>query len=123
VNIKLAREIAETGVFRGTFAPALKKAEAIWNKQLDPDLVLVGLKERAFYYGIVNRGRTMVVCVDRHAASVAYGRRVNQAEAKINKTEYRTIAQAYRLAAQELDCDWMPAQLQAVTWVQWRKDK
>ena len=118
-TVRLAKRGAECGVFSGSFASAIRKANTIWDMDLDPSLVLVGKKEQAFYHAIVNRGRTFVVCVDRHAASVAKGRPLNSKEARINKREYDMIAHCYRVAARSLF--WWPAELQAIVWVEWRK--
>jgi hypothetical protein len=79
---------------------------------------LNGPKISAFFDNIMGGDS---VTVDGHARNIAYAERVGLKSnaANIGKAEYRTIAQAYRDAAAILGikaCD-----LQAITWVTWRR--
>lgn len=88
------------------------------NRSLSILNVLNGRKISAFFDNIMGGDS---VTVDGHARNIAYGERVQlkSNKANIGKQEYATIAQAYRDAAAILNikaCD-----LQAVTWVAWRR--
>ena len=99
------------------------------NVQEHYDTVLKGHKVRAFAhlieFGGNSNDQTPKVCVDRHALSVATGRRVNDDEYKAyglqGKGSYEHVAQQYVLAARELSRregrTIHPHQLQAATWL------
>jgi len=79
---------------------------------------LNGPKISAFFDNIMGGDS---VTVDGHARNIAYNERLSLKDRKlsIGKKEYNEIAQAYRDAAAILDvkaCD-----LQAITWVAWRR--
>lgn len=86
----------------------------------DPRDVLGGLKVRAFYECLLNpwNPKDSAVCIDRHAKSVALGRRVLDKEASVSPKQYALISAAYKAAATELQV--APHVVQAVTWVAWR---
>lgn len=79
-------------------------------------------KTRAFFHNIVSPSGDYGPTIDRHAISIYMGRRCTVAEAKgghrysINKL----IKDAYLQAANELQVHYN--QVQAITWVQWRKE-
>lgn len=74
-----------------------------------------GPKTRAFFKNIL--GCSDLVTVDTHAYSIAKGKRiVNKA---INKSEYKRIEECYKTAASMLGIQ--PYQLQACTWVTFRR--
>jgi hypothetical protein len=96
----------------------------------DPDEIVGGPKVRAFWFGIVDPSDPRVVCVDRHAFDIAVGGVMDDAtRGKVlgRKGAYDRFAQAYRRAAARLSdgqgYEWNPAQVQAVTWVTWRRLK
>ncbi len=82
--------------------------------------VLIGQKVRAFAAGIVASGATDEVCVDRHAADIAYGipftgtGHKRTRDSRVGIVEYRRIAAAYVRAGRRVGVD--PAILQAITW-------
>jgi hypothetical protein len=89
-----------------------------------PLTVLSGLKVRAFYACIM--GDSAAVCIDGHAYSVWQGERIPTTQTpKISPRLYSAIAADYSLAARIVSdvtgCHYSGAQLQAVTWVAWRR--
>lgn len=113
----------------GTFKTVVDKVKRIYDGERPLD-VLTGPKIRAFYQCIAAKGRTDVVCVDRHAAHIAYGRVLSDKERnqalRQNKSRdgYADVASAYVTAATYLNErdseDLSAAELQAITWVAWR---
>lgn len=90
--------------------------------------VLGGPKVRAFYQCIILAGHhPTAVCVDMHAHDIALGRVTDDATRTRNlgrKGGYELIAGAYVAAARILAREGItvtPAQVQATTWVHWRK--
>lgn len=94
-----------------------------------PSKVLGGLKVRAFYQNILRPNSSLEVTVDGHAYSVWHGTRFrvtdgdNKAGQKIPNLakmgRYDAIAEDYREVARQLGLQ--PWQVQAVTWVVWRR--
>lgn len=84
--------------------------------------VLGGDKERAFYVNIVEPDNTWAVTIDRHAYDLAIGQYHNEKERSplSRKGEYDRFAGAFRSAASSVGI--RPSELQAITWVQWRKE-
>lgn len=86
--------------------------------------ILGGLKVRAFYDCIM--GNHDVVCVDGHAYSLWLGDRVPTTRTpKISPKLYATIAADFTIAASQINsivgANYKPAQIQAITWVAWRR--
>lgn len=83
----------------------------------DPLAVLGGLKVRAFYEGILTKGETETVCIDRHALAAWYcpGQEV---WASLTPRRYHAVAADYQTAARVLGL--APAVAQAVVWCAWR---
>jgi hypothetical protein len=104
----------------GAFNDALRKADAI-AAGADPLDVLGGRKVRSFYRNIV--GHTGHVTVDRHAVAIVAGRPLTDREGKVLERigPYTYVAGAYRAAARRLGV--APTELQAVTWLVWRRLK
>jgi len=120
LNIEMAKNAVKTGAFVGHFSANNLKAERIWKGE-DPEVVLVGNKVKAFFRAIASAGESDDVVVDRHALAVAYNRILSDAERRVTKRRYEEVAQAYREVAEKLG---LPVtQLQAITWVNWRRRK
>jgi hypothetical protein len=89
--------------------------------------VLGGAKVRSFYVCILDPSDPTAVCVDRHAAAVAYGftmsdKQMSRAVAVLASVDrYEAIAEAYRAVASARGL--LPLEVQAVTWVAWRRLK
>lgn len=104
-----------------TFNGNKEKAIDILNGN-DPLEVLGGLKVRSFYSLILHPLDPENVCIDGHAYSIWKGERVSTSSTpKITPRLYAEIQQSYRDAAQRISTvtgeDWLPSQIQAVTWV------
>ena len=85
--------------------------------------ILNGKKTTAFFYNIVNPyGENNLPTIDRHAISIYLGRRCTYRELVrgLDGTANKTISNAYIKASKLLDTT--PQIVQAVTWVQWRKE-
>lgn len=101
----------------------VKKAMAIYHGEDALD-ILGGNKVRAFYATIVNpRDSDATPVIDRHAFDIALGSVTNdKTRARLaRKGEYERFADSYREAATIASIG--APQLQAVTWMQWRKEK
>lgn len=103
------------GLFRN-----VAKAQAIYSGG-DPNVILKGDKVMAFYRTIVDPRGDIDPVIDRHAFDIAVGERTNDKRRGIlsRKGVYLSFAAAYREAAITEGIG--SAQMQAVTWVFWRK--
>lgn len=84
--------------------------------------VLKGRKVLAFYDCICRPRHPTAVCIDRHAIDVAEGQKMPQQW--LNTVAHRPplygeYAEAYRQVA--VDIGLVPSQVQAITWVSWRR--
>lgn len=119
-NVHLARKTyADGGLFAGTLTRSWRSANMILTGT-DPLDVLNGPKVRAFYSLIADPNST-AVCIDRHAASIAMGKRLTDNELNSVGRNYLRYVRCYVRAAKELCI--LPSQVQAVTWVHWRNVK
>ena len=105
-----------------TFNANKRKALNILSGQL-PLSVLSGLKVRAFFECIVGADS---VCIDGHAYSIWQGERITTTSTpKISPKLYAAISADYRHAAgiinQITGLSYSAAQLQAITWLTWRR--
>jgi hypothetical protein len=86
--------------------------------------ILNGNKTKAFFHNIVHPyGENNLPTIDRHAISIYLGRRCTYKElvrGLAKGTANKTITNAYIKASKILECN--PQIVQAVTWVQWRKE-
>ena len=102
-NLKDAEHYLQTGIY-----PGMKPVSG-------------GRKVGAFFHSIFRGGRTESVCVDRHIASAAAGRKLSERELKRFFDSPRRkdrIEKAIRTIAKEEGL-W-PAQVQAIIWVWWK---
>lgn len=80
--------------------------------------ILRGRKISAFFLNIL--GDKQVVTIDRHALSIALGRRCKDSDYQgLTDKQYNFFVWSYQLAAQKLNIS--PARVQSSTWVIWRK--
>lgn len=88
-----------------------------------PDKVLGGLKVRAFWNCICNPSDWYNVCIDGHAYAIWQGKRISINSGNIphldRRGRYQKIAMDYHRAADEVGL--LPMQLQATTWVAYRR--
>lgn len=86
--------------------------------------ILNGQKIKSFYACIMGFD---TCCVDGHARNIAYGERIGLTDAAltIGKAEYTALQELYRRAAKQLskryDTSLTAYEVQAVTWVAWRR--
>jgi len=82
-----------------------------------------GQKVRAFYDNIRFTDDSTAVTIDRHAYDIAAGLEGSDATRKVldRVGVYEEVANLYREVAAELDI--LPHQLQAITWIAWRRAK
>ncbi len=115
-NVKLARACYALGEPVGHTGAMLRQARAIY-QGADPLDVLRGPKVRQFYLCIMGLDGC---CIDRHAVDIARGKRGANKDASIlgRVGAYEKCQETYRKAAKILGIS--AAQLQAITWVQWR---
>jgi hypothetical protein len=95
----------------------------------DPEDVVSGPKVTAFWRTIVDPSDPRAVVVDRHALDVAKGHVLDDRQRGIilgRKGAYEQLSALYRRAAKQLTketgAEWTPAEVQAVTWVVWRRN-
>lgn len=130
-NVQMAREVYATGTTRGLGANIAKAQRLIAGE--DPETVVKGLKVTAFWLSIVNPLDTRAVVIDRHAFDIAFGR-VTDDETRDRylriKGNYAKVVTMYESAARILTREraqfgevWTGTEVQAATWVAWRKTK
>jgi hypothetical protein len=86
----------------------------------NPDTVVSGQKVTSFYRNILDPYGPEVT-IDRHAIDIALAKRhTDTNRPSIGKKMYAELADAYRDAAVILGIS--PLELQAVTWVTWRRE-
>jgi hypothetical protein len=97
---------------------------------MDPEDIVSGPKVTAFWRTIVDPSDPRAVVVDRHALDVAKGQVLDDRQRGIilgRKGAYEELSALYRRAAKqltkELGATWTPAEVQAVTWVVWRRNR
>lgn len=104
-----------------TYNKNKEKAIRILNGEHPLD-VLSGRKVRAFYGCIVGNND---VCVDGHAFAIWSGQRIPTTKTpKISDKLYDAISHDYRVATEQINAitgkQYLPCQVQAITWVAWR---
>lgn len=123
----LNKRVAATAFARGNangagLARNCAKANAIL-AGANPLDILGGNKVRAFYRTIVEPTGDIDPVIDRHAFDIAVGKVTDDKTRGIlgRKGMYESFAGVYREAARLSGIG--SAQMQAVTWMQWREDK
>ena len=124
-NVELAEDLL-AGRYVGHTKNMVAKAYKVSKCDIaDIPAVLNGNKITDFYSNIINPTCDTRVTIDRHAIMIAMGGvHISQSDlAKLSNTDkrYSAIAEAYRRAAKKLGV--RPLEVQAVTWVVWRKIK
>lgn len=123
-NVRLARD-AYAGLPLGCLSSNATKAARILAGD-DPDSVVKGQKVRAFWRAIMDPSEPSNVVIDRHAVEVAFGKVMTDDERnKILdvKGGYQSVCERYAFAAELLPGELSPVDVQAVTWVVWRRLK
>lgn len=121
-NKELAVRAFADGHASGTLGNSVRAANRILAGE-DPLEVLKGDKVRNFYLSIL--GGTDSVTIDRHALEVYLGKRFKDAERPaVGKRLYREASAAYVQAARiqvASTYPLTPVQVQAITWLVWRR--
>ena len=116
-NVMLARLAFETGLTGGALGANITKANRILDGE-PSDIVLGGDKVRSFFSNIIDP-LSDAVTIDAHAFDIAHGTKHGKDRPGIGKIMYRSLAQAYRDVANELDL--APAEVQSITWITHRR--
>ena len=117
-NIKKARILVETGTVYGLTANTVK-AQRILAGENPRDVLPKGKKTYAFFCNIIGENSLETVTIDRHAYDIARFEVSTDNNRRIGVKVYREMAQAYLDVANTLGIT--GAQLQAITWVVWRR--
>lgn len=127
-NVDLAVD-AYAGRPLGCLSSNASKAQRILSGE-DPDQVVKGSKVRAFWRAITDPSDGSAIVIDRHAVEVAFGKVMSddQREKILSpKGGYDSVCQRYAVAAgllsDTLGRQITPVDVQAVTWVTWRRLK
>ena len=126
INVRLA-----TAVYNGEIPRCLAKnsakAMAIFNGA-DANDIVSGPKVRSFFANIVGLDNDEAVTIDRHAIDICAGKVQNDADrskAISGKGKYAALVAEYTKAAKILSKESgthiTASQLQAITWVYWRR--
>ena len=113
-----------------TFTGNKDKAITILECEIDSSenicAILKGNKTIAFFRGIYTNGKCDEITVDGHAFNIWRGlyTSLNEVPAISNKL-YKAVSDAYKQAAESIydqtNDDYSPSQIQAITWVCWRR--
>lgn len=128
MNVRGAQDIYAGRKFRGLTGNG-DKAERI-RDGADPAAVVSGRKVTSFWRNICDPTDERAVTVDRHAIDIAMGRVTDDDTRNAvlrRKGEYTRVAAAYLRAAELLTertgVAWAGSEVQAVTWVYWRRER
>jgi hypothetical protein len=108
-------------------APNVSKAERILQGETPLD-ILGGPKVRAFYTNIMGMDTTEAVTIDRHAIMVCEGKVITGDDLRSyfgtrrNRQYVSEYVQASKILSKETGNYMTPAQIQAITWVWWRRN-
>ena len=90
--------------------------------------ILNGNKVKAFFDCIYNyETNKTTVCIDGHAKAIYIGEKfaLSSNSSNVTNKQYRVISQAYIDATKEINesegTSYLPYQIQAITWVAWRR--
>jgi hypothetical protein len=127
-NVQLAAD-AYAGRPLGCLKRNAEKAMAIVNGG-DPEEIVSGSKVRAFWRAIADPTDPRSIVIDRHAIDVAFGEVMdNERRGKIlgKRGAYGQVADRYVYATEIINerfgVNLTPVQVQATTWVAWRRMK
>lgn len=102
----------------------IQKAQAILDSDGSDEAILNilnGNKIKAFYLNIRYPDCPKNVTIDRHAVSIAMGRRLGEGELSLTTRQYAFFEDCYKYSANRIGIS--PVKLQAKTWVAWREKK
>jgi len=114
-DFKLGRDLKYTKV--STYGANKTKAIRILNGE-PVEKIILGPKTWNFYNNILHPSSEDFVTIDFHALNIYLG---SYETKPLSKKLYDKVSKTYIQAAREIDL--LPNQLQAITWVTWRKMK
>ena len=119
-NEQLLHDLLETGDCAHQSGDAINKAKRCLNSP-DPYTILRGHKVKSFASNLLRPFTPGAVTIDRHAYSILLARPTSDQERKILSRvgTYQLLAGVFRSVAREFDL--LPHELQALTWVYYRK--
>lgn len=112
--------------FRGNKDKAISILECEIDSSENICAILKGNKTIAFFRGILTNGQCDEITVDGHAFNIWRGlyTSLNEVPAISNKL-YKAVSDDYKAAAvainEQTKSDWSASQVQAITWVCWRR--
>lgn len=134
-NKKLARQLIEDARFLNVWiivesmaclkANARKAGLILLSDGSDDAIlsILKGRKTSAFYLNMRYPDKSISMTMDRHAISIAIGRKITKDEAKyfnLTAAQYKFLVECYRWTAAKIGVN--PLILQSATWVLWRRE-
>lgn len=120
LNMRYAIRAFETGIASGNMPGHNLIAQRILDGAHPLD-VMNGDKTRHFAQSIATAGEHDTAVIDRHAHDIAMAEVFTDSTRKIGKRKYRDMAVAYGDAADW--CEVRVAQMQAITWLTWKREK
>lgn len=120
LNVRYARRAFETGIVSGNMPMHNAIAQRILDGEHPLD-VMRGDKTRNFTMAIATDGLSDVATIDRHAHDIAMAEVFTDDTRKIGKRIYRDMAHAYALVAADVNVS--VNQIQAITWITWKREK
>lgn len=97
-----------------------KAKQILYGKEVYDALPTTGPKTYAFFRCIEGSQGTSLVVIDRHAKCLAYYQLTDRDKfSAVRLGEYDYLVRHYRHVAEQLDL--IPHQLQAITWVTWKR--
>lgn len=97
----------------------VRKAQRVIKGQ-SPETALRGNKVRAFFACILDPTNVLHCCIDGHAYAIWAGKRIPlDSTPALNNRLYRKVASDYAVVAKFAGMS--PCQLQAITWLTWRR--
>lgn len=125
-NMRIAEAYLKNGSAYHTSTMMLKAQDIISYKgTLTEEFILTtlnGNKIQNFFLNIAFPKSELGVTIDRHAISIAVGESLpNHMLTAITDKQYEFFADAYKIAASKVGI--LPHEMQAATWVKWRKLK
>ena len=101
---------------------ARKANEILCSEGSEKDIlrILNGQKTSAFFLNLVYPTKAIHLTMDRHAISVAVGKKIQGKDLIMTSGQYEFFSDCYRWTAAKLGIS--PLLLQSATWVLWRRE-
>ena len=121
-NKKITTTFLATGKAKHTGVMNQKARDILASNGTIEDIALIlnGNKITSFFLNLYNPVTSQVVTIDRHAISIAIGYSITT-NFQMTSNQYNFFQNCYVIAANKRGI--RPLQMQAITWVEWRKFK